>query len=185
MKTDLDGKTTVPNLYAIGECAHTGLHGANRLASNSLLEGMVLSQNAAASVRTIERHRPAQIATWSKGTATDSNDAIVVSLNWEEIRRFMWSYLGIVRSDKRIERARHRIEVLRDEIREYYIDFKITSDLIGAAQPRTRRSSDHRERAAPQGVTRPALHARLSREAASRAALRAAAHERTARLTSV
>ena len=67
---------------------------------------------------------------WSSGNATDSNDAIVVTLNWDEIRRFMWSYLGIVRSDKRIERARRRIEILRDEIREYYIDFKITSDLI-------------------------------------------------------
>jgi L-aspartate oxidase len=130
VKTDLHGRTTVPNLYAIGECAFTGLHGANRLASNSLLEGMVLSQNAAESVRDVERRRPAVIQPWSKGGATDSNDAIVVALNWDEIRRFMWAYLGIVRTDKRIERARHRIEVLRDEIREYYIDFKITSDLI-------------------------------------------------------
>ena len=130
VKTDLEGRTTIPNLYAIGECAFTGLHGANRLASNSLLEGMVLSTNAAASVRDVPRVRPSQVAPWSKGGATDSNDAIVVALNWDEIRRFMWAYLGIVRTDKRIERARHRIEVLRDEIREYYIDFKITSDLI-------------------------------------------------------
>ena len=130
VKTDHDGRTTITGLHAIGECAFTGLHGANRLASNSLLEGMVYSTRAAAAVRDAPRLRPAVVAPWSSGDATDSNDAIVVTLNWDEIRRFMWSYLGIVRSDKRIERARRRIEILRDEIREYYIDFKITSDLI-------------------------------------------------------
>ncbi len=130
IKTDLDGATTVKGLYAIGECAMTGLHGANRLASNSLLEGMVFSHRAADAVRNIERHAPSQIQPWSSGDATDSNDAIVVALNWEEVRRFMWSYVGIVRSNKRLERARHRIETIRDEIREYYVDFKITSDLI-------------------------------------------------------
>ncbi len=130
VRTDINGATTVSGLYAIGECAFTGLHGANRLASNSLLEGMVYSTRAAEAVRSVPRVRPANITTWSKGGATDSNDAIVVALNWDEIRRFMWSYLGIVRSDKRIERARHRITILRDEIREYYVDFKITSDLI-------------------------------------------------------
>jgi L-aspartate oxidase len=130
IKTDARGETTINGLFAIGECAFTGLHGANRLASNSLLEGMVFSSHAAEAVRDRPRVRPSQVAPWSSGDATDSRDAIVVALNWEEIRRFMWSYLGIVRSDKRIERARHRIEILRDEIREYYIDFKITSDLI-------------------------------------------------------
>jgi len=130
VKTDTRGETTIQGLYAIGECAFTGLHGANRLASNSLLEGMVYSSHAAAAVREAARRRPAQVAPWSSGDATDSNDAIVVALNWDEIRRFMWSYLGIVRTDKRIDRARRRIEVLRDEIREYYIDFKITSDLV-------------------------------------------------------
>ncbi len=130
IKTDELGATTIKGLYAIGECAFTGLHGANRLASNSLLEGMVFSSRAASAVRDAERHRPAQVAPWSYGGATDSNDAIVVSLNWDEIRRFMWSYVGIVRSDKRLERARRRIEILRDEIREYYIDFKVTPDLI-------------------------------------------------------
>jgi len=130
VKTDHDARTTITGLYAIGECAFTGLHGANRLASNSLLEGMVYSTRAAAAVREAPRLRPSVVAPWSSGDATDSNDAIVVTLNWDEIRRFMWSYLGIVRSDKRIERARRRIEILRDEIREYYIDFKITSDLI-------------------------------------------------------
>jgi L-aspartate oxidase len=130
VKTDLEGATTIRGLYAIGECAATGLHGANRLASNSLLEGMVFSTRAAEAVRELPRNRPQQVAPWSYGQATDSNDAIVVSLNWDEIRRFMWSYVGIVRSDKRLERARRRIEILRDEIREYYIDFKVTSDLV-------------------------------------------------------
>ncbi|MEO8844498.1 MAG: L-aspartate oxidase [Kofleriaceae bacterium] len=130
IKTDLRAATTVPGLYAIGECAMTGLHGANRLASNSLLEGMVFSHRAADAVRAEHRRQPATIQPWSTGTATDSNDAIVVALNWEEVRRFMWSYVGIVRSNKRLERARHRIEILRDEIREYYVDFKITSDLV-------------------------------------------------------
>jgi len=91
---------------------------------------MVFSSRAAAAVREAPRTRPAHVAPWSYGGATDSNDAIVVSLNWDEIRRFMWSYVGIVRSDKRLERARRRIEILRDEIREYYIDFKVTSDLV-------------------------------------------------------
>jgi L-aspartate oxidase len=130
IKTDHTGATTIKGLYAIGECAFTGLHGANRLASNSLLEGMVFSSRAAEAVRALPRTRPAQVQPWSYGGATDSNDAIVVSLNWDEIRRFMWSYVGIVRSDKRLERARRRIEILRDEIREYYMDFKITSDLV-------------------------------------------------------
>lgn len=130
IKTDHQGASTIAGLYAIGECAFTGLHGANRLASNSLLEGMVFSTRAAAAVKDLPRIRPAQVAPWSSGDATDSNDAIVVALNWDEIRRFMWSYVGIVRSDKRIERARRRIEILRDEIREYYLDFKVTSDLI-------------------------------------------------------
>jgi L-aspartate oxidase len=130
VKTDTTGATTVPGLYAIGETAFTGLHGANRLASNSLLEGMVYSTRAANAVKDVPRQRPSQVALWSYGTATDSNDAIVVSLNWEEIRRFMWSYVGIVRSDKRIERARRRIELLREEIQQYYLDFKITNDLV-------------------------------------------------------
>jgi L-aspartate oxidase len=91
---------------------------------------MVFSRRAAEAVRHAPRIRPAKVAPWSYGHATDSNDAIVVTLNWDEIRRFMWSYVGIVRSDKRIERARRRIEILRDEIREYYLDFKVTSDLV-------------------------------------------------------
>ncbi|HEY4057250.1 MAG TPA: L-aspartate oxidase [Kofleriaceae bacterium] len=130
IKTDTSGQSTVSGLYAIGECAMTGLHGANRLASNSLLEAMVYSARTADAVRALERHRPPQVAPWTSGDATDSNDAIVVTLNWEEIRRFMWSYVGIVRTDKRIDRALHRIQLVRDELRQYYLDFKITSDLI-------------------------------------------------------
>ena len=171
VKTDINGATTITGLYAIGECAFTGLHGANRLASNSLLEGMVFSTarrgRASRTPRASARRRSRR---GRSGAATDSNDAIVVSLNWDEIRRFMWSYLGIVRSDKRIERARRRIEILRDEIREYYIDFKITSDLHRAPQPRARRAPRHRERAPPQGIARPALHARLSRTSCPRRA---------------
>ena len=130
VKVDEVGQTTVRNLYAIGECSWTGLHGACRLASNSLLEGMVYARRAAEHVRGAVAVHPAQVIPWHSGDATDSNDAIVVSLNWEEIRRFMWSYVGIVRSDKRIDRARRRIELLREEIREYYWNFKITADMI-------------------------------------------------------
>lgn len=128
--TDAHGRTTIKNLFAIGETACTGLHGACRLASNSLLEGAVFATRAARAVESIERLRPENVAAWSSGDATDSDDAIVVSLNWDEIRRFMWSYLGIVRSTKRIERARHRIELLRQEIAEYYWDFKVNSDIV-------------------------------------------------------
>jgi L-aspartate oxidase len=128
--TDEHGQTTVRNLYAIGETACTGLHGACRLASNSLLEGVVFAARAAESVRQAEMLRPASVVPWISGNASDSDDAIVVALNWDEIRRFMWSYLGIVRSEKRIERARRRIELLRQEINEYYWDFKINSDIV-------------------------------------------------------
>lgn len=127
---DANGQSTVKNLFAIGETSSTGLHGACRLASNSLLEGVVFGARAAKAVRHTELIRPSQVAPWRSGNATDSNDAIVVALNWEEVRRFMWSYVGIVRSDKRLERARRRISLLREEIGEYYWDFKINSDII-------------------------------------------------------
>ncbi|MCA9675322.1 MAG: L-aspartate oxidase [Kofleriaceae bacterium] len=130
VKVDDVGRTNIRGLYAIGETSSTGLHGACRLASNSLLEGMVFAARAADDVRDVESVRPRQVAPWSSGHATDSNDAIVVTLNWDEIRRFMWSYVGIVRTDKRIDRARSRIELLREEIKQYYWDFKIDSDII-------------------------------------------------------
>ena len=108
----------------------SGLHGACRLASNSLLEGLVFGARAADDARGAQPVRPPGIAAWTAGAATDSDDAIVVTQNWDEIRRLMWSYVGIVRTDKRLERARRRIELIREEIREYYWNFKITGDLI-------------------------------------------------------
>ncbi|HYU16251.1 MAG TPA: L-aspartate oxidase [Candidatus Acidoferrum sp.] len=128
--TDAHGRTPIRNLYAVGEAAHTGLHGACRLASNSLLEGVVFGARAAAAVRQAELVRPQNVVPWTPGDATDSNDAIVVALNWDEVRRFMWSYLGIVRSNKRIERARHRIVLMRQEIDEYYWDFRVNADIV-------------------------------------------------------
>ena len=128
--TDAHGATNIRNLFAVGESTCTGLHGACRLASNSLLEGLVFGARAADAVRNTSMLRPTNVAPWSSGAATDSDDAIVVALNWDEIRRFMWSYVGIVRSDKRINRARRRIELLREEIKQYYWDFKVNSDIV-------------------------------------------------------
>jgi L-aspartate oxidase len=131
--TDGDGRTALPGLYACGEIACTGLHGANRLASNSLLEALVFAHRASAHAMTATRHRPAPPAglpRWETGTATTSDDEVVVTQNWDEIRRFMWNYVGIVRSTRRLERARRRIGLLQDEIRDYYWDFFLTPDLI-------------------------------------------------------
>jgi L-aspartate oxidase len=128
--TDDRGRTSLKNLYAIGEVAHTGLHGACRLASNSLLEAMVFAERAARDAADAAWSRPSGVAAWASGAATDSDDAIVVSQNWDEIRRLMWNYVGIVRTDKRLERARRRIELIREEIHDYYWNFKITADLL-------------------------------------------------------
>ena len=128
--TDDHGRTDIGNLMAIGEVAMTGLHGACRLASNSLLEGLVFAQRAATVVGELAAVRPPGIPVWHPGAAADSDDAIVVAQNWDEIRRMMWSYVGIVRTDKRLERARRRIELIRGEIHEYYWNFKVTADLI-------------------------------------------------------
>ncbi|MDY7229466.1 L-aspartate oxidase [Hyalangium rubrum] len=131
--TDLQGRTTVPGLYAIGEVAHTGLHGANRLASNSLLEGLVFGHRAAQA--TAEEARalpplPQDPPDWDPGSAVDSDESVVVTHNWDEIRRLMWNYVGIVRTDKRLMRARRRLDLLREEIRDYYWRFKVTRDVI-------------------------------------------------------
>ena len=132
--TDKDGLTNIGNLYAIGEVACTGLHGANRLASNSLLEALVFSRRSAErSARDLSdnRHFPFPRAPlWDPGSATDIEEQVVVFHNWDEIRRFMWNYVGIVRTNKRLQRAKSRVEVIQEEIKEYYWDFKVTRDLL-------------------------------------------------------
>lgn len=131
--TSLEGRTSLPGLFAIGEVACTGLHGANRLASNSLLEGLVFGHRAvAASLEELREFRPADASPpeWNAGAAVPSDESVVVSHNWDEIRRMMWNYVGIVRTGKRLARARHRLELLREEIRDYYWQFNVTKDVI-------------------------------------------------------
>jgi L-aspartate oxidase len=130
--SDLWGRTSVPGLYAVGEVGCTGLHGANRLASNSLLEGLVFGHRAAVTSRDELKSVPAPQPQpeWDSGAAVDSDEHVVVSHSWEEIRRLMWNYVGIVRSTKRLQRARSRLDLLREEIREYYWKFKVTRDVI-------------------------------------------------------
>ncbi len=132
VNTDLNGRTDINNLYAIGETAHTGLHGSNRLASNSLLECLVFAQSAAKDIST-EINKPYQyrkISPWDESRVTDSDEYVVISHNWDELRRFMWDYVGIVRTNKRLERAMRRVSLLQQEIDEYYSNFRISSDLI-------------------------------------------------------
>ncbi|MFP4037189.1 MAG: L-aspartate oxidase [Desulfobacteraceae bacterium] len=132
--TDVNAMTNIDNLYAVGETACTGLHGANRLASNSLLEALVFAKRAAGRAAVDmanNRKRPLPSAPlWDPGHATDSEEMVVVTHNWDEIRRFMWNYVGIVRTDKRLERAKNRIINIQEEIREYYWDFLVTRDLL-------------------------------------------------------
>jgi L-aspartate oxidase len=130
--TDLDAHTDVERLYAIGEVAHTGLHGANRMASNSLLECIVFAKAAANDIekKLGKTHDWLEIPPWDEQRVTDSDEEVVVSHNWDELRRFMWDYVGIVRTDKRLQRARNRIDLLLREIDEYYSNFRITNDLI-------------------------------------------------------
>ncbi len=130
--TDLAGRTDVSNLYAIGECAFTGLHGANRMASNSLLECLVFGTAAAVDVlrRLPDIPPPPELPPWDESWVTDSDEEVVVAHNWDELRRFMWDYVGIVRSTKRLERAKRRCALLSAEIGEYYRSFRVTNDLI-------------------------------------------------------
>ena len=130
--TDLKGRSNIEGLYAIGEVAYTGLHGANRIASNSLLECLVLSDSAGrdlvAGMNAIAP--PPPLASWDESLVRDSDEDVVISHNWDEIRRFMWDYVGIVRTDKRLERAKHRIDLLRQEIADYYGNYRISGDLL-------------------------------------------------------
>lgn len=130
--TDLQGRTDLNGLYAIGEVACNGLHGANRLASNSLMECLVFARSASEDItQRIQSFKlPPQLHEWDESRVTDSDEQVVVAHNWDELRRFMWDYVGIVRSDKRLQRADHRINLLNREIHEYYANFKVTPDLI-------------------------------------------------------
>ncbi len=132
--TTADGATNIRRLYAAGEVAMTGLHGANRLASNSLLEALVLGHRAGRARRrrccAADPASPPAFPAWNPGGATDSDESVVVTQNWDEIRRFMWNYVGIVRSNRRLARALQRIDALQEEIQQYYWDFTVTGDLI-------------------------------------------------------
>lgn len=126
------GRSAVQDLYVAGECAHTGLHGANRLASNSLLEGVVFGHRAAEdSLKSLSRHPIHEtIPPWNPGSAVDSDEEVVITQNWDEVRRVMWNYVGIVRTTKRLTRALHRIQLIQQEISDYYWNFTVTSDLL-------------------------------------------------------
>jgi len=129
---DLDGRSDLPGLYAAGECSESGLHGANRLASNSLLECFVFGEAAAKHIAANwdRLPPPPAIRPWDESRVTDSDEEVVIKQNWTEIRRFMWNYVGIVRTTKRLERAAHRIKMLNDEVADYYGHFRVTPDLI-------------------------------------------------------
>ena len=129
---DLAGRTDLPGLYAAGECTESGLHGANRLASNSLLECFVFGEAAAADIlaRWDDFAAPPPVNAWDESRVTDSDEEVIIKQNWTEIRRFMWNYVGIVRTTKRLQRAQHRIRLLNEEVADYYGHFRVTTDLI-------------------------------------------------------
>ncbi len=130
--TDIHGATDISGLYAIGEASFTGLHGANRMASNSLLECMVFAESAARHIMSQpdQPERTIDVPPWDESQVTNSDEDVVISHNWDELRRFMWDYVGIVRTDKRLQRAMHRVELLQEEIRDYYSNFKINNNLV-------------------------------------------------------
>jgi len=128
--TDLSGRTDLPHLYSVGETAYTGLHGANRLASNSLLECIVFGHAAARDILQQSLVEPSFLPQWDDSRVTDSAEQVVITHNWDELRRAMWNYVGIVRTTKRLERAAHRIDLLKSEIDEYYANFHVNNDLL-------------------------------------------------------
>ncbi|HKQ23813.1 MAG TPA: L-aspartate oxidase [Burkholderiales bacterium] len=130
IQTDKNACTDLAGLYAVGETAHTGLHGANRLASNSLLECLVLGRAGARHILGQQSPPGPTLPQWDESRVTDADEEIVISHNWDELRRFMWDYVGIVRTNKRLERAQHRIRLLTEEIQEYYSNFRVTADLL-------------------------------------------------------
>ncbi len=130
VKIDLDARTDLPGLYAAGEVSESGLHGANRLASNSLLECFVFGEAAAQHILAHSADSVPAVRAWDESRVTDSDEEVVVQHNWREIRRFMWDYVGIVRTTKRLERAAHRVALLRQEVADYYGTFRVTPDLI-------------------------------------------------------
>jgi L-aspartate oxidase len=129
---DTRGRTDRAGLYAIGETSCTGLHGANRIASNSLLECIVYAESAARDIAATLAGvaAPAPAPAWDESQVTDSDEDVVISHNWDELRRFMWDYVGIVRTDKRLQRAMHRVQLLQAEIAEYYGNYKVGNDLL-------------------------------------------------------
>ncbi len=130
--SDLHGRTDLDGLYAIGETAFTGMHGANRMASNSLLECLVFAKTASHNILHRLRHTPAPspLTNWDESRVTTANEVVMVPHNWDELRRLMWDYVGIVRSDKRLQQAAHRVHLLLHEIDDYYANFRVTNDLI-------------------------------------------------------
>ncbi|WP_370663376.1 L-aspartate oxidase [Massilia rhizosphaerae] len=128
--TDMAGRTDIPGLYAVGETAYTGLHGANRLASNSLLECLVVGRACAHQIAAAPAVDLPPLPAWDESRVTNADEEVVIAHNWDELRRFMWNYVGIVRTTKRLERAKHRIKLLKEEIDEYYRNFRVTSDLL-------------------------------------------------------
>ena len=132
IRIDAQGLTDLPGLFAAGECTYTGLHGANRLASNSLLECIVYAQAAAEQIQvsTAIQFDPEKLPLWDESRVGDSDEKIVITHNWDELRRFMWDYVGIVRTDKRLQRAKRRVQLLKQEISEYYSNFRVTADLL-------------------------------------------------------
>lgn len=129
---DAKGRTDMDSLYAIGETSYTGLHGANRMASNSLLECIVYGRSAGQDIlnQLPQTNMPTDLPHWDESKVTDSDEDVIISHNWEELRRFMWDYVGIVRTTKRLQRAKHRVDMLLAEIHEFYSNYRVTRDLL-------------------------------------------------------